>query len=368
MKKIAALVLALGMLLTACASEQPNSTPADRGSVVTDTVAQETTVGIALPDEAVARWAEEGAALAEALRSAELAVELAYAQNDPWLQEDQVDKMIAMPVDCLVIAAVDALALTDALARAKEAGIPVIAYDRLLLNTDAVTCHIAFDALAAGTAIAEYIVQTKQLETAQEEARTYTIELFMGSPEDNNGLLVHKGIMAVLQPYFDSGVLVCRSGRLAFEDTCVQNWSEEIAQKKCEKQLSGAYAGGRPDILCAASDSIAAGVCAALEEAGCTAEDWPLVTGRNADPAAVERIVGGKQSMTLYADIGVLKDQCVRTVQALLAGEQPEVNDTTSCYNGTVTVPAWLLPMQTVTGENHAEFLPADDSITEEPG
>lgn len=354
MKKFLTWIAAVALLLSACGSE---------GSAIEASVGPEkqvpddgvTTVGICLPARD-GRWEREGQALAEALDVGNYAVELLYADNDPLLQADQMEKLIAADVECLVVVAVDSLTLTDALIRAKSEGIPVIAYDRLLMQTDGATCHIAFDMLGAGKSIGEYIVQEKQLASAKEESRSYTIEFFMGTPEDNNALLLHRGIREVLQPYLDSGVLTCTSGRVRFEDCCIQDWSAAGAEEACDRLLREYYAETQPDILCAASDSLADGVFEALQTAGYT--EGFLLTGQGAEATAVERLQLGAQGLTLYPDTQALVRQCAQAVDALLRGKQPEYNDTDTCFNGNVTVPAYLLSMQVVTTENDTQILP----------
>lgn len=353
MKKIFSWMIALSLLLGGCGETTEAGSTADIPAQVTDDGV--TTVGICLPDRGE-RWEKEGQALAEALDIGNYAVELFYADNDPLLQADQIEKLIAADVECLVVAAVDSLTLTDALLRAKSEGVPVIAYDRLLMQTDGATCHIAFDMLGAGRAIGEHIVQEKQLTSAKEESRGYTIEFFMGTPEDNNALLLHRGILEVLQPYLDSGVLTCSSGRVRFEDCCVQDWSAADAEDACDRLLRAYYAETQPDILCAASDSLADGVYEALQTAGYT--EGFLLTGQGAAATAVKRLQLGAQGLTLYPDTQALIRQCAQTADALLRGEQPEYNDTDSCFNGNMTVPACLLSMQAVTTENYTQILP----------
>ena len=169
-------------------------------------------------------------------------VDLQYAEDDVQTQVSQIENMIAADADCLVIAAVDSGALTTVEAQAKEKGIPIIAYDRLLMDTDAVSYYASFDNEGVGTAIGEYIKTAKDLDAAKAAGESYTIEFFMGSPDDNNAVLLHKGVMGVLQPYLDDGTLVCKTGRTSFDETCILRWSQETAQQWCENYLTGYYA------------------------------------------------------------------------------------------------------------------------------
>ncbi len=341
MKKFAALFLALCLLLAGCGAGVSNNAPKEKDP---EGVFVNTTVGILLPGNRSSLWEERCRELTEAVEALGYDVAAFYADSDPQLQGDQLEKLVLRGVDCLVVAAVDSLTLTDAIAYAKRANVPVVAYDRLLMNTDGVDWHIAFDSLAAGTAIGNHIVEEKQLASAAQESRTYTIEFFMGSPEDSNGQLIHSGIMAVLQPYLDAGTLVCSSGRVAFEDTCIQGWTGENAWRHYREHCASLYTQKAPDILCCASDSIAGGLCSAMENEGCHLENWPLITGQGGGEEALLRIAEGRQSMTLAADHAALATQCARGVHALLTGETPQTTPHT-CNNGVVPVPAYLLPM-----------------------
>ncbi len=335
MRKFAVILLVLCLLLAGCGKDVvPKETGAD---------GLQMTVGIAFPGEGGSDWHRHGQALATALEEMGYKVLQSYASNDPQLQSDQVESMLLQGADCLVVTAVDSLQLTQILERAEESDVPVIAYQRLLMNTDAVDYHVALDFMAAGQQIGAYVVQQKQLATAAAEERTYSVEFFMGSPEDNSALLLHQGVMSVLQPYLDSGVLVCRSGRVTFEDTCIQNWSEATARNHYWEYVYDAYSESDADIFCVTGDGLADGLCAALEAAGYTSENWPLVTGLGGSESALARLEQGKQSMTLTVDAQALIGACVRGVQALLAQEQPATN-TDPCHNGVETVPAWFCP------------------------
>lgn len=371
MKKLIAILLALTMLaaLTACGSEQPSpvDTGSGTGSAVPEAVSVEgKTVGISVPNRTSQRWLDDSAALTALLEELGCRVLLQDAQDDALLQADQVEKMIAQPVDCLVIAAIDSLTLIDALQQAKTADIPVIAYDRLLMNTDAITYYAAIDSEAVGAAIGDYIVNAKQLQTAQEEGRSYTIEFFMGSPDDNNAVLLHRGVMGVLQSYLDSGVLVCRSGRVSFEDTCIHGWSSETAQAVCGKYLADIYTDAEPDILCAASDSLAEGCSFALEEACRTVDEgWPLITGQDADLAAVRRILLGQQAMTVYKDTDALVRSCVELTKAALSHVPADLGGIV-CSNAAMDVPSVLCAPAAVDAQNYWEVLIDSGCYTEE--
>ena len=191
-------------------------------------------VGVAMPTQSSERWINDGANMKKQLEALGYEVDLQYAEDDVQMQVSQIENMIASGVECLVIASIDSSALVNVEEQAKNAGIPIIAYDRLLMDTDAVSYYATFDNKGVGTAIGQYIKDTKQLDKAKAEGKSYTIEFFMGSPDDNNALFLYNGLMEVLKPYLDDGTLVCESGRTSFEDTCILRWSQETAQQNCE--------------------------------------------------------------------------------------------------------------------------------------
>ena len=315
------------------------------------------TVGILMPTQSSERWINDGANMKSQLEEKGYNVELQYAEDDTAMQVSQLENYVGKGVDCLVIAAIDSGVLVNAEAQAKEAGIQIIAYDRLLMDTDAVSYYATFDNKGVGTVIANYIKEAKDLDAAREAGESYTIEFFMGSPDDNNALFLYNGIMEVLQEYLDDGTLVCKSGRTSFEDTCILRWSQETAQSNCENILTANYADEELDIACTAFDGFAYGVKAALEGAGYTAENWPLVTGQDAEVMATKNIIAGSQTMSIYKDTRLLAEKAVTMVDAVLQGTEPEINDTEQYNNGVITVPTYMCTPVAVDQSNYKEIL-----------
>ena len=366
MKKFLAMMLALAMVLALAAcggSAAPAATQApaaeapaaEAPAAEAPAAAEGKTVGVAMPTQSSERWINDGANMKKQLENLGYKVELQYAEDDVQMQVSQIENMIASGVDCLVIASIDSVALTGVEAQAKEAGIPIIAYDRLLMDTDAVSYYASFDNEGVGRAIGEYIETAKDLANTTE---TYTIEFFMGSPDDNNAVLLHRGVMKVLQPYLDSGVLVCKSGRTSFEDTCILRWSQETAQKNCEDYLAGFYADEDLDICCTAFDGFAYGCRSALEAAGYTVgTNWPLITGQDAELMATKNIISGHQTMSIYKDTRLLAEKCVTMVNAVLTGSEPEINDTETYNNNVIVVPSYLCTPVAVDQSNYEEII-----------
>ncbi len=324
-------------------------------------------VGVAMPTQSSERWINDGANMKSQLEALGYEVDLQYAEDDVQAQVSQIENMIASGANCLVIAAIDSSTLINVEAQAKEANIPIIAYDRLLMDTDAVSYYATFDNKGVGTAIGTYIKDVKDLDAAKAAGESYTIEFFMGSPDDNNAVFFYQGIMDVLQPYLDDGTLVAKSGRTSFEDTCILRWSQDTAQANLENYLTANYADEKLDIVCSAFDGFSYGCKAALEGAGYTVgEEWPLITGQDAELMATKNIISGHQTMSIYKDTRVLAEKCVKMVQAVLEGSEPEINDTEQYNNNVIVVPSYLCTPVAVDKSNYKEIIVDGGYYTEE--
>ncbi len=363
-RKVLSTILAASMVATMAVgcgggnSAQTDAPAADAGTEAPAAADQEGgKIGVAMPTQSSERWIKDGDNMKEKLEALGYEVDLQYAEDDVQMQVSQIENMIASGSQCLVIAAVDAGALTTVEVQAKEAGIPIIAYDRLLMDTDAVSYYASFDNEGVGTAIGEYVKTAKDLDAAREAGESYTIEFFMGSPDDNNAVLLHKGVMGVLQEYLDDGTLVCKTGRTSFEDTCILRWSQETAQQWCENYLTGFYADEDLDIACTAFDGFAYGVKAALQGAGYTADNWPLITGQDAELMACKNILDGTQTASIFKNTSLLADKCVTMVEAVMKGAEPEINDTTTYDNNVVVVPSYLCTPISVDKDNLQEVV-----------
>lgn len=316
-------------------------------------------VGVAMPTQSSERWIRDGENMRQQLEALGYVVDMQYAEDDVQVQMNQIENLVVKGADCMVVAAVDSYALSPALKEAKKQGIEVISYDRLLMNTDAVSYYATFDNRGVGKKIGEYIEAQKDLVNAKSQGKTYTIEFFMGSPDDNNALFLYNGIMDVLQKYLDDGTLICKSGRTSFQDTCILRWSQETAQQWCENYLSGFYSDEKLDIACSAFDGFSYGIKAALEGAGYKvgSEDWPLITGQDSELMATKNIISGAQTMSIFKDTRILAEKCVGMVQAVLEGKEPEINDRDQYNNNMIVVPAYLCEPVAVDVNNYEQEL-----------
>ena len=373
-KRILSMILATAMvatMLVGCGAKEEAAAPAEEAAVEEAAPAAEQTgagktVAIAMPTQSSERWINDGANMKSQLEALGYEVLLQYAEDDVQAQVSQIENFVAQQVDCIVIAAVDSGALTTVEASAKAAGIPIIAYDRLLMDTDAVSYYATFDNKGVGTAIGNEIVAQAKLEEVKAAGESLTVEFFMGSPDDNNALFLYNGLMEVLQPYLDDGTLVCKSGRTSFDDTCILRWSQETAQQWCENYLASFYADEDLDICATAFDGFAYGCRAALENAGYTAENWPIISGQDAELMACKNILNGTQTFSIYKDTRLLAEKCVTMIEAVLNGAEPEINDTEQYNNGVITVPSYLCTPVAVNADNLNEIIVGGGYYTEE--
>ncbi len=225
------------------------------------------------------------------------------------------------------------------------------------MDTDAVSYYATFDNEGVGTVIGQTIEEKANLKEVQANGEHLTIEFFMGSPDDNNALMLYNGLMGVLQPYLDDGTLVCNSGRTSFEDTCILRWSQETAQQWCENYLASFYANEDLDIAASAFDGFSYGIKAALENAGYTADNWPIISGQDAELMACKNIMAGTQTFSIYKDTRLLAEKCVTMVEAVVNGTEPEINDETTYDNGVLVVPSYLCTPVSVDADNMQELI-----------
>ena len=310
-------------------------------------------VGVAMPTKDLQRWNQDGSNMQAELEAAGYEVDLQYASNDVATQVSQIENMINGGCSALVIASIDGESLTTVLEGAKSAGIPVIAYDRLIMNTDAVSYYATFDNYMVGTKQGQYIVDALDLDNAD---GPFNMEITGGSPDDNNAKFFYQGAIDVLQPYMDAGKIVVPSGQIEFATVGTPAWSTETAQSRMENILSSNYADGTNlDIALCSNDSTALGVENAL--AANYTGNYPVVTGQDCDIANVKNMIDGKQSMSIFKDTRTLASQVVKMVGKIMKGETVEVNDTETYDNGTGVIPSYLCEPVFADVNNYKELL-----------
>ena len=340
MKKLIALTLALVMVFAL----------ASVGTAFADDAKK---VGVAMPTESLQRWNQDGANMKAQLEEAGYEVDLQFANNDVALQVSQIENMILNGAEVLVVASIDGGALDTVLAQAKEAGIPVIAYDRLLTGTKNVDYYTTFDNYGVGTIQGTYVKEKLDLDNAE---GPFTIEFTAGSPDDNNAGLFFKGAYDVLAPYIDEGKLVIKSGQTEFEQVATPAWKSETAQARMDNILTAFYSDGtKLDVALCSNDSTALGVTNSLISFGLSAEEMPIITGQDCDIPNTKNVIKGLQSMSVFKDTRTLAAQTVAMVGDLLEGKEPETNATYD--NGVMEVPSFNCTPVFADVNNYEELL-----------
>ena len=311
-----------------------------------------------MPTKSSERWINDGNDMVEELKKLGYKTDLQYAEDVVETQVSQAENLITKGVDCLVIANIDGEALTDVCQKAHDAGIPVVAYDRLIKNTEYVDYYISFDNTLVGVQIGEYIEEALDLKNAN--GKSYNIELFAGSPDDNNAHMLYDGAMSVLQQYIDNGSLVVVSGQTTFDTVCTLRWDGALAQSRMENILTANYSAGKKvDAVFSSYDGLSRGIVEALRSVGYGTADlpWPVITGQDAETATIKSIISGEQTQTIFKDTRELASRAVKTVDAILKGEEVEVNDTETYDNGVKVVPSYICTPISVDINNYKEVL-----------
>ena len=288
------------------------------------------------------------------LEAAGYEVDLQYASNEINTQVSQIENMISNGCKVLVVASIDGDSLGTVMDQAKEKGIKVIAYDRLIMNSPAVSYYATFDNYMVGKKQGEYIEDKLDLKNAGD--KKYNIEFVTGDPGDNNVNFFFGGAMDVLQPYLDAGTLVCPSGQTDKDTVATVNWDTEKAQSRFETILASNYSDGTQlDAVLASNDSTALGVANAL--ASSYEGKYPILTGQDCDIASVKNMIAGKQSMSIFKDTRTLASKVVEMVDAIMKGGEPEINDTETYDNGDHVVPSYLCEPVFADVDNYKELL-----------
>ena len=310
-------------------------------------------VGISLPTDALKRWSEDGDLMKMQLISDGYPTDLQFAANNVASQQAQIEDMINKGCKVLIIAPIDGYALNNALELAKEKNVVVIAYDRLIYRSDAVTYYVSFDNYLAGALQGEYIRTKLDLDNAE---GPFNMEIFTGDPSDSNAKIFYEGAMSVLKPYIDSGKLIVKSGQIDFLDVATDAWRTEIAQNRMEAILATHYAdGSQLDAVLCSNDSTALGAENALISA--YTGKYPVITGQDCDILNVRNILSGYQSMSVFKDTRESAKAAVTMVEEILSGNTVTINDTNTYNNDVIDVPSFLAAPIVVDETNYEEVL-----------
>ncbi|WP_327395362.1 multiple monosaccharide ABC transporter substrate-binding protein [Streptomyces phaeochromogenes] len=342
----------LALTLSACGQDS------DGGSEDTKGDAKGSTVGIAMPTKSSERWIADGANVEKNLKAAGYKTKLAYGEDDPDTQVSQIENMITQGVSALIIAAIDNKSLDNVLQQAKDAKIPVISYDRLILNSPNVDYYASFDNEKVGELQGTQIVEKLGLKDGSKKG-PFNVELFAGSNDDNNTQYFFNGAMKVLQPYIDKKQLVVKSGQTKLTQVTTLRWDGGTAQKRMEELLTAAYRKGKVDAVLSPYDGISIGILSALksDDYGSKSKPMPVVTGQDAEVASLKSIKAGEQTATVFKDTRELAKVAANMVDSVLNDKKPEINDTKSYNNGSKVVPAYLLTPVSVDKTNYQKVV-----------
>ncbi|WP_269909032.1 multiple monosaccharide ABC transporter substrate-binding protein [Herbiconiux gentiana] len=331
-------------------------------------------IGVAMPTKSSERWIQDGDAVKSQLEDQGYTVDLQYAEDDIPTQVSQIENMITKGAKALIVASIDGTTLTSVLQEAADNDIPVIAYDRLIRDTENVDYYASFDNYKVGVQQANSVlnglglVDLEGKATDGAPAGPFNIELFAGSPDDNNATFFWNGAIDTLQPYIDKKVLVVKSGQEAFEQAATLRWDGETAQKRMENLLTSTYSdGSKVNAVLSPYDGISRGIISALTDAGYSVgAEWPVISGQDAELDSVKAIESGEQYATIFKDTRNLAKVAVDMASALLEGNEPETNNTTDYDNGTKVVPSYLLESQIVVKDNIEDVLVKSGYWTED--
>jgi putative multiple sugar transport system substrate-binding protein len=359
-KKVLLATLAVGSMLALAACSGNNSGGGDSSGGGDGGL-----IGVAMPTKSSERWIQDGDAVKKQLEDKGFKVDLQYAEDDIPTQVSQIENMITKGAEALIIASIDGTTLTQVLQDAADADIPIIAYDRLIRDSENVDYYASFDNYKVGVQQANSILNGLGLVeldgTAKADAPKgpFNIELFAGSPDDNNATFFWNGAMDTLQPLIDDGTLVVKSGQTDFQQAATLRWDGEVAQSRMEDILTKSYSdGSKVNAVLSPYDGLSRGIISALTDAGyAVGAEWPYISGQDAELDSVKAINSGEQYATIFKDTRNLAKVAVDMASALLNGDKPEVNNTEDYDNGKKVVPSYLLESQIVVKDNINDVL-----------
>ena len=326
-------------------------------------------IGVSMPTQQSERWISDGANVEKALKDLDYEVDLQFANDDIPTQVQQIEAMITSGARALIIASIDGTTLTDVLQTAADAGIPVIAYDRLINGTENVDYYTTFDNYEVGVQQATSlltglgVLDESGAETGA--AGPFNVELFAGSPDDNNASFFWNGAMDTLKPFMDSGVVVVPSGQVDFEQAAILRWLPETAQERMENILT-IIGGTKLDGVLSPYDGLSIGIISALTSGGYANDALPVITGQDAEVGSIVSIKNGEQYSTIFKDLRLLSKQAATMVDGALNDTEVEVNDEETYDNGVKVVPSFLIPSVIVTADNYEKELVESEYYTED--
>ncbi|MFF5175548.1 substrate-binding domain-containing protein [Micromonospora sp. NPDC000089] len=362
MRNFLAKTVAIGAIATLALTGCGSGRDGDSGSGSGDAAkgfAADSLIGVALPSKTSENWVLAGDLFTNGLKEAGFKSDVQYAGASTTVadQQAQITAMVTKGAKVIVIGATDAAQLSTQVAAAHQAGAKVIAYDRLITGTPDLDYYVAFDNFKVGQLQGQALLDGMK---AKKPNGPYNIELFSGSPDDNNAGVFFNGAMSVLKPEIDKGTVVVASGQKEVKQTAIQGWKAEGAQARMDQLLTSTYGSKELDGVLSPNDTLARAIITSIKGAG---KKVPVVTGQDSEVESVKSIMAGEQYMTINKDTRNLVKQTIAMVQSLQKGDQPEINDTKSYNNGSKVVDTYLLPPVAVTKANAAEAYANDPKL-----
>ena len=314
-------------------------------------------IGIFMPSKNEPRWTQDSDSLMRQLQNKGYKVEIKNAEDSVESQISQIDEMINGGCDILVIAAIDGTRLKDVLQKAYDKKIKVIAYDRLIMDSPHVDYYVTFDNFEVGRLQGEYLESALDLKNSE---GPFYIEIFAGSPTDNNAVFFYDGAMSVLRQYIDNGKLIVRSGEIERTETAIDEWLRDIAKARMTELLNVYYGDGAElHAILSPNDGFAVGIIDALKEFGFGGEEkpYPLLTGQDSDIENIKAILNGEQSMSVFKDTRELADRTFRMIDDMLLKKSPDTNDSETYNNNIKIVPTYMCKPVLVTKDNYKTIL-----------
>lgn len=313
-------------------------------------------VGMTMTDKSEQRWVMDGESMKKYLAEKGFELDLQYAKMEPQTQIAQIENMITTGCKAIIVVPVDSGSLGAVLKKAKEAGVLIINYDLMILNTPDIDYYIGFDNKQVGKIQAEYIIDRLGLKDGK---GPFNMEIFAGSLDEVNAYWYYEEAMKLLQPYIDQGQLVIRSGQTDIEKVTIQGWAPEKTSARMENLVTTYYSGEETlDVILAPADSIGVPIGNTLKNIGYGAADkpMPIITGNNGNPSAIQSIEAGQMSMSIFKDTRNLGKRTAEVIDAISKGETMTPDDTTTFDNGVITIPAFLYGMEVIDKDNWREL------------
>jgi putative multiple sugar transport system substrate-binding protein len=316
------------------------------GSIGVAEAAGKGLIGISMPTKSSTRWISDGESMVKEFKALGYDTDLQYAEDDIPNQLAQIENMVTKGAKVLIIAAIDGTTLSDILKKAHDGGAKVFAYDRLISKTPNVDYYTTFDNFGVGVLQAKSLVEGLK----SRGAGPYNVELFGGSPDDTNAAYFYNGAMSILQPMIDAKEIVVVSGQMGMEKVGTLRWDGAVAQARMDNLLSANYTKAKVSGVLSPYDGLSRGIISSLKGVGYGTADqpMPIVTGQDAELPSVKGIIAGEQYSTVFKDTRELAKVTAKMVDTVLAGKEPEINDTKTYNNGVKVVPSFLLTPYTV--------------------